>query len=153
MISHSIVVKEVKSNVVPWVDPRSPRITDNASLSKYLESMPFAEGDFVCYGQSSVHMLGQCLLVCDVERDFKYLTFTSYNNFPKVLQILSMGSVDYPQAQLFKRWDSCEAFRIMTKEEINKLITPKYDLILDRCKEHIGSEILAKLEAYRAVQS
>ncbi len=153
MISHTITVKEVKTNVLPWGVSKAPRITDNASLAKYLESMPFVEGEFICDGPGKIHMMGQALLVCEIERDFKYLTFTHYNSYPKVLQILSMGQIEYPTSELFKRWDSCESFRLVNKEEIERLILPKYDLILDRCKEHIGPEALAKLKTYRTIQS
>ena len=151
MISHSIIVKEIKSNVVPWVAPNAPNITDNATLAKYLESMPFEEGDFLCYGQNTVSMMGQVNLVCNVERDFKYLTFTSYNRFPKVTEIMPLGSVAYPNAQTYKRWDSAEALRKLTEGEINSIIKPHYDLILNRCKEHVRSETFAKLEARRSV--
>jgi hypothetical protein len=151
MISHSIVVKEVKSNIVPWVAPNAPKITDNASLSKYLESLPYEGGDFLCYGANAITMLGQVNLVCNVERDFKYLTFTTYNHFPKVLELMNIGALAFPQATMFKRWDSCEALRKMTEGEIKSLIMPQYDLLLNRCKEYVGPETYEKLKNYRAV--
>lgn len=151
MISHRIIVKEIKSNIVQYVAPDAPSITDNATLAKYLESMPFEEGDFLCYGQNGISMLGQVNILIDIERDFKYLTFTTYNRFPKVAHILPIGSVTYPMASLYKRWDSVEALRKLNEGEIKSIVMPHYDLILDRCKEHFGSKALAKLETYRTI--
>jgi hypothetical protein len=149
MISHTITVKEVK--IVPWINQNAPKITDNATLAKYLESCPFEEGDFLCYGTLPITGPGMVSLVLSIERDFKYLTFTTYNNMPKVLHVANMGAMQYTNFTVYNRWDSCESFRKLTPGEIKSVIMPIYDNIFNSCKEHLGPEALAKLETYRAL--
>ncbi len=152
MISHSIVVKEVKPVTYgSWRPTNGPKIECQADLDKYLETLEYGPGDFICYGPGAIHTVNQAILVCDLERQFIYMTFTGYNHSPKVLKIFSLAAMNSTGYNAQPRWDSVEAFRKLSEGEIKTHILPVYDQLLDRCEKHCGPEAIAALKAHRAL--
>lgn len=147
MLSHSIVVKEIKSSYTSWYQPQQgPSITNQEELSLYINTLNFLPGDFVTWGQTPASHTAQVSCVTSIEKDYAYLIFTQHTKVPKVLELVSLGSDQY-KGSVFKRMDSIESYRKLTEQEFKTIIIPNRDNILNRCKEHFGPEIVAALEA------
>ncbi len=151
MISHSIVVKEVKTySYGSWKPSEGPRIFCQEELDRYLDTLEFKPGDFLTYGPPPIHTINQVLLVCDWERVFAYMTFINYNNSPKVLKVFSLAAVTATTNNAMPRWDSVDSFRKVNAGEIKTHILPLYDQLLHRCEKHCGPEAIEALKTYRA---
>lgn len=147
MLSHSIVVKDVKSSYSGWYQPeQSPSIANQEELSRYINTLNFLPGDFVTWGQTPVNNPAQVSCITSIEKDFAYLIFAHHTKAPKILELVSLGSDSY-KGSVFKRMDAVDSYRKLTEQEFKTIIFPNRANILHRCKKHFGPEIIASLEA------
>jgi hypothetical protein len=145
MISHSIIIKEIKHTVYANA---SALVNNQEELDKYIKDSGIQIGDFLCYGTIPIAYLVSCYVVVDLETKYEYLESSTYHKHPKFVKIMTLGQAfdDITRIQL-PRYESIEHMRHLTSTEISKFIVENRDNILDRCEANLGPEITAKIKA------